>query len=139
MFSLAAAVLTAGGAQAQTVVDSIVRQLERQGYREVAVSRTLLGRAIIVGRRGSRSREIVVNPRTGEILRDLWEDDVILDDGVFDDVGRSDGGSNSGPGGGGDDHSNSGSGSGNDGAGDTDDDDEDDDQDDDDEDDDVDD
>jgi hypothetical protein len=61
---------------AQSVVDGIVAQLTSQGYRNISVQKTLLGRAQIVGYKRSQRREIIVNPRTGEILRDFWEDGV---------------------------------------------------------------
>jgi len=121
--ALAAALVQAGpGLAADDYVTEIVRQLERQGYDTVTVSRTLLGRVKIVatGRRGRR--EIIVNPSTGEILRDLREregrdsgilgdDDDDDDDGIDDDEDDDHGGDdddkddddNSGPGGGGDD------------------------------------
>ncbi len=58
-------------ASAGEIADEIVRQLRQIGYSEVDVTRTLLGRERIVARSKERSREIVVNPRTGEILRDF--------------------------------------------------------------------
>ena len=67
-----------GQALAQTAEDRIVRQLQAQGYRDIRVRRTLLGRVRILARRGSQEREIVLSPATGEILRDYWEDE---DDG----------------------------------------------------------
>ena len=75
----AVATLLAGPGQAQSdararakaVTDSISRQLRRQGYRDIAVSRTLLGRVQITAERRGALREIVVNPFTGEILRDV--------------------------------------------------------------------
>lgn len=63
--------LGAGAAMAEAPVDAVIRQLESFGYRNVRVSRTLLGRMRVTGRRGQSSREIVLDPRTGEILRDL--------------------------------------------------------------------
>ena len=62
----------AGPALAGDVIDSIVRQLKKQGFRSVVQERTLLGRVRIVAKRKDGTREIIVNPRTGEILRDLW-------------------------------------------------------------------
>lgn len=69
---LVAGVALAGPALAQGIVDDIVGQLRRQGFRSVVTERTLLGRVRIVASRSDGSREIIVNPRTGEILRDLW-------------------------------------------------------------------
>lgn len=79
--------------QAQTVQDSIVTQLTEQGFTEIWISRTWLGRSRIVARSDELYREIIVNPVTGEILRDYWRQD----DGASGnrreilDVGRGDG------------------------------------------------
>jgi hypothetical protein len=71
--TLVLAVAVAGGtAGAQTLEDSVVAQLREQGYVEFSVERTLLGRIKIVALSGSTYREIVINPSTGEILRDYW-------------------------------------------------------------------
>lgn len=69
---LAAGVAIATPALAQEYVDSIVRQLQELGFRNIAQERTLLGRVRITASRKDGQREIIVNPRTGEILRDLW-------------------------------------------------------------------
>ena len=55
--------------------DSIVFQLKQQGYDQIAVSRTWLGRTRILAKRENEQREIIINPRTGEILRDFWRSD----------------------------------------------------------------
>ena len=60
---------------AQTAQDQIVRQLQRQGYRNIRVSRTWLGRVRILARGRNGSREIVLNPATGAILRDYLDRD----------------------------------------------------------------
>ncbi|MCE8523091.1 hypothetical protein KBY30_19030 [Ruegeria pomeroyi] len=65
--------LWTGTAWAQSGTEAITRQLKAQGYTSVEVSRTLLGRARIVAKRPGEQREIIVNPRTGEILRDYWQ------------------------------------------------------------------
>lgn len=57
---------------AATYVEQIVSQLRAQGFEHIEVSRTWLGRARIGADRGDVSREIVLNPNTGEVLRDLW-------------------------------------------------------------------
>ena len=67
--------LTAGfavSALAATFEDTVVAQLKSQGYQSITVERTLLGRVKIVGQISDGRREIILNPRTGEILRDLW-------------------------------------------------------------------
>ena len=56
------------------IEDSIVRQLQNQGFSQIEVRRTLLGRSRIVARSNDLYREIVVNPVTGEILRDFWRE-----------------------------------------------------------------
>lgn len=70
LIALAGAML-ASPALAQTVVDRVVAMLQRAGYGNIEVGRTLLGRVRITGRRDDRTREIVLNPRSGEILRDI--------------------------------------------------------------------
>jgi hypothetical protein len=69
---LAIGAALASPAAAEDVVDSIVRQLRNQGYRSIVQERTLLGRVRILADRKEGEREIIVNPRTGEVLRDLW-------------------------------------------------------------------
>lgn len=54
------------------IEDSIVRQLREQGFGDIEVRRTLLGRSRIVAQSDTLYREIIVNPVTGEILRDYW-------------------------------------------------------------------
>ncbi|WP_189799505.1 hypothetical protein [Tateyamaria sp. syn59] len=56
------------------IEDSIVRQLRDQGFSQIEVRRTLLGRSRIVARSRDLYREIVVSPVTGEILRDYWRE-----------------------------------------------------------------
>ncbi|MFV0299943.1 MAG: hypothetical protein ACK5IP_03510 [Paracoccus sp. (in: a-proteobacteria)] len=64
----------AGGA-AQAAPDDyaaqVVRQLSDQGYRQIEVRRSLLGKLIVTGSRPGLKREIVIDPRNGELLRDL--------------------------------------------------------------------
>ncbi|MBD3678513.1 MAG: hypothetical protein HUJ27_08935 [Rhodobacteraceae bacterium] len=64
-------------AHAQTLEERITAQLREQGYTSITVERTFLGRVRILAEGPGMEREIVLNPRTGEILRDIWE----LDDG----------------------------------------------------------
>ena len=56
-------------------VDAITRQLANQGFGEIKISRTFLGRVRVEALREGREREIIFNPRTGEILRDYWDVD----------------------------------------------------------------
>lgn len=57
-------------ADAHTIRDRIITELSEDGYTEVRIGRTLLGRTRFVATRPDARREIVVNPRTGVILRD---------------------------------------------------------------------
>lgn len=70
--------------------DDIIERLVEAGFGQIEVSRTLLGRVRIVATKGNIRRELVINPRTGEILRDVTlvaEDD--KSSGSSDGVGRS--------------------------------------------------
>ena len=68
-------------AHAGSIVDKILPQLESQGFDRVEISKTWLGRTRIIATAPGSRREIILNPRTGEILRDLWslEDDSSVD------------------------------------------------------------
>ncbi|MGV6847287.1 MAG: hypothetical protein ACWA5A_02790 [Marinibacterium sp.] len=115
-FGLTICLATAG--HAGPVEDNIVRQLRDQGFDRIVVSRTLLGRSRIRASDDGASREIVVNPVTGEILRDYWIRRGDRPSGLFSSNSGSasnnsgSGSSNSGKG-----SSNSGSGSSNSGKG----------------------
>jgi uncharacterized membrane protein YgcG len=52
--------------------DQIVDQLRDQGYTEIRISQTFLGRTRIVAISDEYRREIVFNPATGVIMRDYW-------------------------------------------------------------------
>lgn len=69
---IAVLILTAMPVSADGLSDSVLSQLRQQGYNEIEMSRTWLGRTRIVARRDGERREIIINPRTGEILRDFW-------------------------------------------------------------------
>lgn len=69
---LAASAALAGPALAQDYVASVTSQLKKMGFRIVREERTLLGRFRIVATRRDGRREIIINPNSGEILRDLW-------------------------------------------------------------------
>lgn len=56
---------------AATFAEQIVEQLRGQGFQDIVVTETWLGRVRIEAVRADISREIVLNPNTGEILRDL--------------------------------------------------------------------
>ncbi|WP_149141001.1 hypothetical protein [Gemmobacter caeruleus] len=65
--------LAASPALSETVADVLTRQLRDQGYLRVEATYTWLGRLRVIARRGDLRREIVINPNTGEILRDYQE------------------------------------------------------------------
>lgn len=67
-----AGLVMASTAHAQEFADVIVAQLRADGFSEIATEQTWLGRTRIVASGAEGKREIVVNPNTGEILRDLW-------------------------------------------------------------------
>lgn len=69
---LAASAALAGPALAQDYVGSVTSQLKKMGFRINREERTLLGRVRIVATRSDGRREIIINPNSGEILRDLW-------------------------------------------------------------------
>lgn len=83
--------------------DDIVERLVEAGFGQIEITRTLLGRVRIVATKGNVRRELVINPRTGEVLRDVT---LVAEDG------KSSSGSSEGKG----RSSNSGSGSDDDGG-----------------------
>lgn len=68
---LAMAVLAAAPVLAETVVERIERELVQQGFTTIKSHRTWLGRVLIDATNATEKREIVVNPTSGEILRDF--------------------------------------------------------------------
>jgi hypothetical protein len=60
----------AAQADADSVRNRFVSVLQEDGYVEIRISRTLLGRMRFVGSRSDARREIVVNPNSGVVLRD---------------------------------------------------------------------
>ncbi len=65
--------LGTGPTQAADFEDAIVAQLSEQGFTGMSVHRTFLGRVIINAKSNTGEREIVINPNTGEILRDYFQ------------------------------------------------------------------
>ena len=94
LLSLGLLALLAMPAAAQTAEERVVRQLRAQGFDEIEVTRTMLGRVRILAIEDDTLREIVLNPTTGAILRDYWTE---LDDDDDDD--DDDGGKGRGRGG----------------------------------------
>lgn len=120
LFVLVMLLVQPGVALADPFTDRITDQLRQQGYGEIVVTRTFLGRYRIVATTDRTEREIIVNPGTGEILRDYIEDkdndsassglfslfdrlggDDGDDGGEEGDDGSDDGGNGDGPGAGG--------------------------------------
>lgn len=60
-------------AQEDTRLNLLLSQLRAQGFTQVEIERTWLGRIKIEAESAYAEREIIYNPRTGEILRDYWE------------------------------------------------------------------
>ena len=60
-------------AQAAEPVDRIIAWLRDQGFTSFEVERTWLGRTKIEAHADGLEREIIINTRTGEILRDYWD------------------------------------------------------------------
>lgn len=112
MTGLILAGLSATASAAQDNLNSVIRQLRAQGYSKVEVERTWLGRYRIEARGPAGEREIVLNERTGEVLRDYIDDE---GDDHDDDSGH--GSSGSGTSGSGSSGSGSGSGSSGSGSG----------------------
>ncbi len=114
----AAAIALPAAAQTNPFVDALVLRLQEQGYKRFRINRTWLGRLRIRAISDMYRREIIMNPKTGEILRDFWELIGVEresksglfnpdDDGGYHEYGDYDD----------DDHDNSGSGSSNSGSG----------------------
>ena len=61
-------------ANAQTAEETIIVQLRAQGFEDLTITRTWLGRIRILALSADLRREIVFNPTTGEILRDYWQE-----------------------------------------------------------------
>jgi hypothetical protein len=71
-------VLWASAAAALTPAEQVIEALQAKGYVVIVQERTWLGRLRIVAVTKDMRREVVINPGTGEILRDfsaaLWPD-----------------------------------------------------------------
>ena len=121
----AALALRAGAVSPSPFGDEVAEKLIRQGFGNIHVETTWLGRERIVAERTDGLREIILNPRSGEILRDTWTGSSgatttrpIVDD-VGEDGGNGTGSSGSGKDGSGNDASGDHTGSGGGGGGDS--------------------
>lgn len=70
ILGFATALALALPASAESVAETVARQLREQGYQKIETSYTWLGRLRVNAVQGEMRREIVINPNTGEILRD---------------------------------------------------------------------
>ena len=86
-------------ADAKSVRDFYVRELREDGYSEIRITKTWLGRMRIVAMKPGSRREIVVNPVTGLILRDYIRTSE-ADGEEVSGTGQTGGGGSSGGGGG---------------------------------------
>lgn len=103
--ALCGVLLAPGAAFAQDYTAQVVAELREQGFGSIRTERTLLGRSRILAQSAEYKREIVLDPRTGEILRDLWvnapgkpSSRPIMDGSDEDDASSSGSGSSSGGG-----------------------------------------
>lgn len=88
--ALVAGALAALPASAQTYAETLVELLKQDGYTRVATSRTMLGRTRVVAYGDTFIREIILDPNTGEILRDLSRPSVVVvDNGSDSDSGSA--------------------------------------------------
>lgn len=71
LFVILSVAFLASPLAAQDVSSQIADQLRQQGYENVEVTKTWLGRLRFQASSNNQTREIIVNPRTGEILRDF--------------------------------------------------------------------
>lgn len=71
--ALAAGATAARATVTDPLVVSLIDDLKRQGYKDFDVSQTWLGRVRIVARMNGVVRELIIDPRTGEILRDYQD------------------------------------------------------------------
>jgi len=74
MILLFGLMLVPGAAAADDIKDLVVQQLAQAGFTEIRVVKTWLGRWRFEAENDAYMREIVVNPRTGEVLRDIWRE-----------------------------------------------------------------
>lgn len=123
LFCLLLAIAPAVVAASETVRERVVQELRQDGFADIRVYRTFLGRLRFVGENQNTRREIVVSPSTGVVLRDYQRALENSEDDDRDEDDNEDVGGNSGSG-----SSSSGSGgSGSSGSGGSDDGDDDDD------------
>lgn len=79
------ALAAAAPAAAQSVADAAIAELRASGFQKISVTRTLLGRVLVLGSSIEGQREIVINPNTGEILRDYFRPRIMVASGSDND------------------------------------------------------
>jgi hypothetical protein len=77
--AITAAMLPAFAAGTTTTADEVVAQMEADGYTNISVETSLLGRTEIEGEKDGEEREVVLS-KAGEILRDEVELETDEDD-----------------------------------------------------------
>lgn len=100
LLSGACLLATTGSSLAMSYDDDVAARLRREGYRITYRKRTWLGRVRFKARKGKTIREIVVDPTSGEVLRD-YSESVSADDKRSPESGSSGGGTSGGETGGG--------------------------------------
>ena len=111
ILSIVLTFLLSVAASAQDRSQAMIQSLQSQGFSGIEVSRTWLGRTRIVATGSAGRREIVLNPNTGEVLRDY------LDETETETERGREGDGHAGGGGGGSDDSGSDDSSGDDSGG----------------------
>lgn len=66
-------ILPASAAVGQSVEQGFAAQMRAEGYVNVQVTRTWLGRIRVLGWLDGRMREVIIHPTSGEVLRDYIE------------------------------------------------------------------
>ncbi len=74
ILSIVLTFLLSVAASAQDRSQAMIQSLQSQGFSGIEVSRTWLGRTRIVATGSAGRREIVLNPNTGEVLRDYLDE-----------------------------------------------------------------
>lgn len=67
---LSAALSASSPAFAQSQLDRVVSDLRSENYDTITIKRTFLGRIRVYGSGSAGVREVILNPSTGEVLRD---------------------------------------------------------------------
>lgn len=68
---LLCAAVPPAAAQEATLAEGVAAELRAQGYEDVTVRRTLLGRTRVTGRLDGWRREVVLSESRGAVLRDV--------------------------------------------------------------------